>query len=374
MTVPFLDIGAIHTQLRSEISCALADVVDSGNFVRGAQVEAFEAEFASFVDADHCVGTGNGLDALELALRAHGVQAGDEVIVAAHTFIATWLAVTRIGAVPIPVDAGTGSFLIDCENVKLKVSAKTRAIVPVHLYGEPVLLTALRAVADHHGLALVEDAAQAHGASIDGRPVGSIGTCAWSFYPGKNLGALGDGGAVTTNDSQVADRVRLLGNYGSRRKYVHEVAGFNSRLDEIQAAVLRVKLRALRGHNARREAIAQTYTRGLGHLLDVPAHGSGAKSSWHLYVVRHPQRDRLQMSLAAKGVETLIHYPTPVHLQPPYRTVFGKTHLPWAERYAGEVLSLPIGPAMTDAQVTAVIGSITSALASDPTLSRRGDR
>jgi dTDP-4-amino-4,6-dideoxygalactose transaminase len=345
--IPFLDLRAAYLELQPEIDAAVARVLASGWYVLGQEVEAFEAEFAAYVEAAQCVGVGNGLDALELALRAMGVGEGDEVIVPAHTFIATWLAVSRCGAVPVPVEPLEATCNIDPARIEAAITSRTKVIVPVHLYGQPADLDPILAVARRHGLRVLEDAAQAHGARYGGRRIGAHGdAAAWSFYPGKNLGALGDGGAVTTSDPEIADRLRLLRNYGSRHKYVHEVQGFNSRLDSIQAAVLRVKLPHLDEWNARRQAIASVYREALrASNLALPEVAEGCSPVWHLFVVRHPERDALLRRLASAGMETLVHYPTPPHRQQAYcAATLGEARYPIAERLANEVLSLPIGP------------------------------
>jgi dTDP-4-amino-4,6-dideoxygalactose transaminase len=342
--IPFLDLGAINAELDAELVEATTRVVRSGWYVLGPEVEAFEAAFAQYTGARHCIGVGSGLDALALALDAAGVGPGDEVVVPAHTFVATWLAVTRTGATPVGADADPATGLVDPDAVARAITPRTRAIVPVHLYGQTADLHALQQLADAHGLTVVDDAAQAHGAEHRGRRIGALtDATAWSFYPGKNLGALGDGGAITTDDDALADRLRMLRNYGSRQKYVHEVAGTNSRLDELQAAVLTVKLGHLDAANAARRAVAACYRERLGDLaLDLTPWGTHA---WHLFVVRHRDRDALQAHLDAHGVQTLVHYPVPPHRQAAYAA--GGPGFPVAERLAAEVLSLPIGPHLT---------------------------
>ena len=347
--IRFLDLKAIHAGIADELQEAAARVVASGWYVLGPEVEAFEAEWASYVDAKHCVGVGNGLDALTLTLRALGVGAGDEVVVPSHTFVATWLAVAACGATPVPAEVDEKTYNL----TSFSAGPRTRAVLPVHLYGQPTAIPTARSLVYE-----IEDAAQAHGARIDGRRVGSQGTACWSFYPGKNLGALGDGGAVTTSDDDVARSLRLLRNYGSERKYVHEQAGVNSRLDELQAAVLRVKLRHLDAWNARRASIAARYTEALSGVVETPFVPSNVEPSWHLYVVRSEDRDGLQQRLADRGVETLIHYPTPPHRQPAFASAVS---LPIAERLAAEVLSLPMGPHLSDADVDAVIAAVRDA-------------
>lgn len=347
MQIPFLDVGAAYRELKPEIDAAISRVLDSGWYILGPEVDAFEAEYAAYCEAEHAIGVANGLDALHLALLAMGVGPGDEVIVPSNTYIATWLAVSQCGATPVPVEPVEATYNIDPARIEAAITPATRVILPVHLYGQPADLDPILAIARQHGLRVLEDAAQAHGARYKGRRIGAHGDAvAWSFYPGKNLGALGDGGAVTTNDPELADRIRVLRNYGSRVKYVNEVKGFNSRLDPIQAAVLRVKLRVLDEWNARRSGIAQRYLEGLaGSGLVLPQVPEWAEPVWHLFVVRHPQRDALVKRLNEAGVGTLIHYPVPPHLQGAYAEMgFGVGAFPVAERMADEVLSLPIGP------------------------------
>lgn len=362
MTVPFLDLGAAYRELRTDIDAAVARVLSSGWYLLGAENEAFEAEFAAYCGGRHCVAVGSGLDAIVLTLRALDIGPGDEVLVPSHTFIATWLAVAATGATPVPVEPEQATFLIDAGALEAAVTPRTRAIVPVHLYGQPVDLDAVDAVAGRHGLAVVEDAAQAHGAYYRGARVGSRFAAAFSFYPGKNLGAQGDGGAVVTSDADLAAKLRLLRNYGSTVKYHHEIKGTNSRLDELQAAMLRVKLAHLDEWNARRQAVADRYVSELGGLPGVvlPAVPGWASHVWHLFVLRVTERDRLQERLTAAGVGTLIHYPVAPHRSPAFAEL-GLTGLPVAERLAGEVLSLPMGPHLTTAQVDQVIAAVRDA-------------
>ncbi|CAM5299111.1 DegT/DnrJ/EryC1/StrS family aminotransferase [Thauera mechernichensis] len=359
MKVPFLDLHAAYLELKPEIDAAIARVLDSGWYILGPEVDAFEAEYAAYCEAEHAIGVANGLDALHLALLAMGVGPGDEVIVPSNTYIATWLAVSQCGATPVPVEPVEATYNIDPARIEAAITPATRVILPVHLYGQPADLDPILAIARKHGLRVLEDAAQAHGARYKGRRIGAHGDAvAWSFYPGKNLGALGDGGAVTTNDPELADRIRVLRNYGSRVKYVNEVKGFNSRLDPIQAAVLRVKLRVLDEWNARRRGIAQRYLEGLaGSGLMLPQVPEWAEPVWHLFVVRHPERDALVKRLNEAGVGTLIHYPVPPHLQEAYSEMgFGVGAFPVAERMAGEVASLPIGAQMAAEGVEVISG------------------
>jgi dTDP-4-amino-4,6-dideoxygalactose transaminase len=364
MNIPFLDLGAPYRELRPEIDAAVARVLASGWFVGGPEVDAFEADYAAYCGATHCVGVANGLDALHLALRAMDVGPGDEVIVPSNTYIATWLAVSQCGATPVPVEPDARTCNIDPALIEAAITPATRVILPVHLYGQPADMDAILAIARQHGLRVLEDGAQAHGARYRGQRLGAHGDAvAWSFYPGKNLGAMGDGGAVTTNDAQLADRLRVLRNYGSRVKYVNEVQGTNSRLDPLQAAILRVKLAHLDDWNARRRAIAARYQQGLASRgLSLPQVPDWAEPVWHLYVVQHPQRDALQQQLQAAGVGTLIHYPIPPHLQQAYAVAgFAQRQFPKAEQMASQCLSLPMGPHLADDQAGAVISAVNEA-------------
>ena len=370
--IPFLDLGAATEELRAPIDDAIARVLSSGWYVLGPEVEAFEADFARYCGATHAVGVGNGLEALHLALRAMEVGPGDEVIVPSNTYIATWLAVSQCGATVVPVEPLAATHNMDPAAVEAAITGRTKVLLPVHLYGQPADMDPLLEIARRHGLRVLEDAAQAHGARYKGTRIGAHGDAvAWSFYPGKNLGALGDGGAVTTSDDVLADQLRVLRNYGSRRKYVNEVQGFNSRLDPIQAAVLRVKLAVLDEWNARRAVIADSYGKQLANTgLVLPEVPGWAQPAWHLYVVRHPDRDALQAALAARGVQTLIHYPIAPFDQQAYAGAAAKgVRHPAADAYpiasclAREVLSLPIGPHLSDAHVATVIDAVRAELA-----------
>ncbi len=361
--VAFLDVRAGYLELRREIDAAIATVLESGWYVGGQAVEDFESAWAQYCGCAHALGVGNGLDALSLALQAVGVGPGDEVLVPSHTFIATWLGVTHIGAHPVPIEPIADGFHLDTARIEAAITPRTRAIVPVHLYGQPADLDPIVSIARRHGLKVVEDAAQAHGARYKGRRIGAHGDAvAWSFYPGKNLGAFGDAGAVTTDCAQTASRIAMLRNYGSSQRYVHEVIGRNSRLDPIQAAVLSVKLRHLDAWNARRQAVAARYLRALRDLdLGLPDTPAWADSVWHLFVVTHRQRDALAGALAAAGVQTLVHYPIPPHLQAAYG---GGTlpEQPLARSLAQQVLSLPMGPHLDETQQDYVIDRVVRAL------------
>ena len=351
MNVPFLDLRAAYRELQAEIDAAVQRVVSSGWYVLGREVEGFEAEFAAYCEVRHCIGISNGLDALELALRGYGIGAGDEVIVPANTFIATWLAVSRTGAVPVPVEPENRPTPSRRAGSRAAITPRTRAVIPVHLYGQPADMQPIVDLARRHGLKVIEDAAQAQGARYRTRRAGGLGdAAAFSFYPGKNLGAMGDAGALVTDDDELAARVRRLRNYGSVVKYQHEVQGFNARLDELQAAVLRVKLPRLDDWNDRRRTLAARYLEGLARVpsLGLPHVPEGVEPVWHLFVVRHPRRDELQRHLSRAGVETLIHYPVPPHRSNAYADLdFGPGAFPVAERIAATVLSLPMGPHLT---------------------------
>jgi dTDP-4-amino-4,6-dideoxygalactose transaminase len=361
--IPFLDLGAAYRELKTEIDAAVQRVLDSGWYILGPEVEAFEIEWATYCEADHAVGLANGLDALILALRALDIGPGDEVIVPSNTYIATWLAVTALGARPVPVEPDPATHNIDPARIAAAITPATRALLPVHLYGQPADLDPILELARRHGLAVVEDAAQAHGARYKGRRIGAHGdVVCWSFYPGKNLGALGDGGAVTTNRADLADRIRVLRNYGSRVKYVNEVQGVNSRLDPIQAAVLRAKLPYLDAWTDRRRAIAVIYHQGLaGAGLTLPLVRDWADPAWHLYVIGTSDRAALQAQLSKSGVSSLIHYPIPPHMQAAYAGLgLPPEALPVSRRLATEVLSLPIGPQMAVADANRVIAALSA--------------
>lgn len=359
MVVPFLDLKKLHEEIREPLELAFKRVLDSGWFITGPEVEAFESEFANYSDVKHCVGLGNGLDAIHLLLRAYGIGPGDEVLVPSNTFIATWLAVSQCGATPVPVEPDINTHNINPDALVAAITLRTKAIIPVHLYGQPADMDRINAVAQQYGLVVIEDAAQAQGARYKGRRVGSLGhAAATSFYPGKNLGALGDAGAILTNDKSIADKVRILRNYGSEVKYKHEFAGYNTRLDEMQAAFLRVKLAVLDDWNARRREAANQYNTQLQSLasenfLGLPFVPDWAEPVWHLYVIRSKKRDALRDYLEKQGVSTVIHYPIPPHQQACYQE-FAKNHLPIAQVLATEVLSLPMSSAITINEISVV--------------------
>ena len=359
--IPFLDLKAPYLELKQQLDEAIARVVSSGWFVGGGEVDQFEADYAQYCGSAHAVSVANGLDALHLALRAMDVGPGDEVIVPSNTYIATWLAVSQCGAAPVPVEPDAHTYNIEPALIEAAITPRTKVILPVHLYGQPADIDPILAIARKHGLRVLEDGAQAHGARYKGQRLGAHGDAvAWSFYPGKNLGAMGDGGAVTTNDAQLADRLRLLRNYGSRAKYVNEVQGYNSRLDPLQAAILRVKLAHLDEWNARRSAIAVRYQQDLaGCGLTLPHVPDWAEPVWHLYVVQHPQRDALQQALADAGVGTLIHYPIPPHRQQAYESAgYAVNQFPVAEMISNQCLSLPISPHLQSDDASTVIAAL----------------
>jgi dTDP-4-amino-4,6-dideoxygalactose transaminase len=359
--VPFLDLAGPYEELRNELDEAYFRCMQSGWYILGREVEAFEQEFAEYCGVQHCVGVGNGLEALHLILRGYGVGAGDEVIVPSNTYIATWLAVSYSGARPVPVEPDPETFNIDPARIEAAITPRTKAIMPVHLYGQPADMDPITELARERGLRVIEDNAQAQGARYKGRRTGSLGDAAGnSFYPGKNLGALGDAGAVTTNDAELADRVRTLRNYGSKKKYYNDHKGFNSRLDELQAAFLRVKLKRLDEWNARRHAVAARYQAQLPRAaLVLPSVPAWAQPVWHLFVVRHDERDRFQQNLTERGVGTLIHYPVPPHLSGAYADQqMPNGMFPIAEALASTVLSLPIGPHLTQGQAETVVEEI----------------
>jgi dTDP-3-amino-3,4,6-trideoxy-alpha-D-glucose transaminase len=354
--IPFFDLAASVREHRPALIEAATRVIDSGHYILGRELAAFESDFAAFCGTRHAIGVGNGLDAITLILRALDIGPADEVIVPGHTFVATWLAVSQVGAIPVGVDIDPATFNIDPKLVPAAITSRTRAIIAVHLYGRAAQMAALAEIACAHGLALVEDAAQAHGAVHGGRRVGGLGTAAaFSFYPTKNLGALGDGGAVTTDDDDLAERVRTIRNYGSRTKYRHQVAGVNSRLDEVQAGFLAARLPHLEAENARRRAIAARYDAGLANVPGIVRPALDTDAVWHLYVIRNAARDALQQALADLGVGTLVHYPTPPYLQPVYAATHSGARLQECARAACDVLSLPLWPEMADDQVDAVI-------------------
>lgn len=358
--VPFSTVEFIHKACEDELRQAFDRVLAGNWFVQGTACKQFEEDFANFCRTKYCVGCGNGLDAIALTLRAMGISAGDEVIVPAFTFIATALAVEYTGAKPVFVEVDPETALLNPAFIESAITGRTRAIIAVHLYGQPAPMKEICAIAQKHGLKVIEDAAQAHGAVYEGVRTGALGDAAcFSFYPGKNLGALGDGGCVTTNDIEIARKVRAIGNYGADKRYVHDYQGVNSRLDEMQAAFLSVKLKQLEEHNAERATIVARYLNEIKNskiLLPVIKHGT---SAWHLFVVRCKERDGLQSYLTQKGIGTIIHYPIPMHCQKAFEQ-YGmvRGEYPIAESLSDTVLSLPLFSGMTDAQINYVIDTI----------------
>lgn len=364
MTISFLDLKSPYQELKEELDAAYKRVMDSGWYILGKEVDAFENEFAAYCETKYCIGVGNGLDALHLIIRAYDIGPGDEVIVPANTYIATWLAVTHAGATPVPVEPDERTYNIDPAKIERAITPKTKAILVVHLYGQPVDMDCINSLAHKHGLKVIEDCAQAHGARYKGRKTGGLGDAAgFSFYPGKNLGAIGDGGAITTNDPELADRIKVLRNYGSRIKYHNEVIGFNSRLDELQAALLRVKLTKLDEWNIRRGRVAGRYLLELSGSPDLilPYVPDWAEPAWHLFVIRYAQRDALQKALTDTEIGTMIHYPIPPHLQPAYAELgIPSGQYPITETIHKEILSLPMGPHLLPDQESFICSSIKS--------------
>lgn len=355
--IPFVDLAAQYESLRAEIGASMQAVLDKGDYILGRDVEAFEKEFAAFTEVEHCVGLDNGMSALELGLKAVGVGPGDEVIAPANTFIATVLSITNAGATPVLVDHDPETYTIDPKAIERALTPNTKAIMPVHLYGQCADMDAIMEIARARNLKIVEDACQAHGARYKGKRAGSFGdAAAFSFYPGKNLGGYGDGGALTTNNVKVADKIKMLRNYGQAYKYHHVEKGGNRRLDSLQASILRVKLRHLESWNAARRANAARYNTALAGLgLELPQTAAGCDHVWHLYVIRTSQRDALKQHLTDHGVTVGLHYPTPIHMQPAYTDLgYKQGDFPLSERYATEILSLPMYAELTASQIDKV--------------------
>jgi len=356
--IPFLDLKCVNLRHEAEYSGVLQRVLQSGSFIQGEELAKFERAFSQYCGVEHTVGVSNGLDAIFLILKAYGIGPGDEVIVPANTFIATWLAVSRSGATIVAVEPDDCTFNLSAAQVASAVTSQTRAIIVVHLYGICTSMEGLQSLANEHDLRLIEDAAQAHGARYRGQITGGMGdAAAFSFYPGKNLGALGDAGAITTRDPELAERVRKLSNYGSSKKYIHDHVGYNCRLDELQAGFLQIRLAHLDADNNNRRRIATAYLEGLRDCrLTLPYVPDGCEPVWHLFVVRTPDRDELHNFLAGQGIISLIHYPIPPHLQGAYENMgWRKGTFPISERMHEQVLSLPLCPTMTDEDVAYVI-------------------
>ncbi len=358
-SVPFLDLKAPYHELKIELDDAYQRVMHSGWYLLGNELSAFETEFANYCGTHYAIGVANGLQALELILRAYDIGENDEVIVPSNTYIASWLAITQVGAKIVPVEPDVRTYNMDPTQIETAITSKTKAIMPVHLYGQTADMAPIATIAKKYNLKIIEDAAQAHGAMYQGKKAGALGdAAAFSFYPGKNLGAFGDGGAITTNDSMLAERIKMLRNYGSKIKYQNEERGTNSRLDEYQAAILRVKLKYLDEWNARRSLVANFYQKNLLQYKDItlPTILENCHHAWHLFVIRHPNRAALQTKLMEKGIQTLIHYPIPPHKQTAYKEMQNYT-LPISEKIHDEILSLPMGPHLTVEQMEVVVGA-----------------
>lgn len=367
--IPFLELKPSYLELKEAMDLAYQRVMNSGWYLLGEETEAFESEFAAYTGTKHCVTVGNGLDALRIALEAHDIGPGDEVIVPAHTFIATWLAVSQCGATPVAVDVRQDTANLDASLLEGALTERTKAIIPVHLYGQPADMDPICQFASKHGLIVIEDAAQAHGARYHDRKCGTLGhAAAFSFYPGKNLGAFSDGGAITTDDDALARKARMLRNYGSEKRYYHELPGTNSRLDELQAAFLREKLRHLDEWNLRRTRFAEDYSSRLSSLaprLSLPSAPEWASPVWHLFVIRHNMRDQLQQHLVDQDIQTAIHYPIPPHQSAAYPS-YSQLNFPVAEGLSGKILSLPCGPHFTAEQIAQVADQVMSFVEAHP--------
>jgi dTDP-4-amino-4,6-dideoxygalactose transaminase len=365
MKIPFLNLKRQYDFQKNEIDNAIGRVLNSGQFILGEEVTKFESTYAQYCESKYCCSVANGLEALKLSLLSLGLGKGDEIIVPAHTFIATWLAVTHIGATPIPIEPEEDSYNINPNLIQEKITNKTKAIIIVHLYGHPANIDPIKKIAKKNSLFLIEDAAQAHGAKYKKKMIGSHGDIvAWSFYPGKNLGALGDGGAITTNSLKLYEKIKILRNYGSDKKYINPSIGFNSRLDSIQAAILNVKLTFLNEANNKRNQIALKYLDAFQNSsLILPRICSDSTHVWHLFILRHSRRDIFIKELNKLGIQALIHYPVPPHLQKAYSCLqLSKGSLPVTEKICSEVMSLPIDPLMSDNEIDFVINGVHKAL------------
>lgn len=361
MNIPFLDLKKSYVEIKKELDAAYSRVMNSGWYILGDEVEAFENEFADYIGVNYCIGVSNGLDALKILLEAYGIGEGDEVLVPANTYIATWLAVSHVGAKPVPVDVSKLTYNMNPDLISKALTKKTKAVIPVHLYGRAAEMTSICELAQKHNLVIIEDAAQAHGCQMHGKKVGTFGHAAgFSFYPGKNLGAFGDGGAITTNDPGIASLVRKIINYGSQQKYIHDIKGLNCRLDPLQASFLRVKLKYLDIWNSRRQEVARRYFNNLqSSSVVLPSSGEAGSHIWHLFVIKYPNRDWLMKELEKTGIQTLIHYPYPPHLQKAYRDLgYQVGDFPVTECLASDVLSLPMGPHLSIEQQDYVIDTL----------------
>jgi dTDP-4-amino-4,6-dideoxygalactose transaminase len=371
MKIPLVDLKAQYSSIKPEIDAAVQRVLDETDFISGSAVTEFEKSFAAYCGARSAVGLANGTDALQLSLLALGVGRGDEVITAVNTFIATSEAISATGAQPVFIDNDPQTYTIDVKKIEEKISPRTKAIIPIHLYGQPAAMDAINEIAARHNLVVIEDAAQAHGASFNGKTVGTLGRLAcFSFYPGKNLGAYGDAGAIVTNDEALANKVRMLANHGRLKKYEHEIEGYNSRLDTLQAAILSVKLRRLRAWTEKRRQNASTYSQLLARAANIvtPVVHPDSLHVFHLYVVRVQHREKVQQALKEAGIATGIHYPIPLHMQPAYKHLGIPTgSYPVAERFAGEILSLPMYPELTGDQIAFICDTLIKACQSNTT-------
>jgi len=363
MNVKFLDLSLSHIELKDEINNAIQNDMQSGVYIGGEVVNGFESQYASYVSSKYCVGVANGLDAIRLSLMALDIKKGDEVIVPSHTFIATWLAVSQCGAIPVAVDPDINTYTIDVCKIEEAITEKTKAIIPVHMYGQPADLDEILRIAKKYRLYVIEDAAQAHGASYKGKKIGAHSDLvAWSFYPGKNLGAMGDAGAVTTNNKKYAEKIRMLGNYGSDTKYINTEVGINSRLDTIQASILSVKLKYLGEWNKIRTIVAGLYLKDIKSTgITLPVDIDINNSAWHIFPIRCKNRDKIINHLSKNNIQTLIHYPIPPHKQKCYKSRYSNRDLKVSEIISNELVSIPIGPHMSIEHVEFVISNINRA-------------
>lgn len=362
--IPLVDLRAQYLSIKSEIDQAMASVIGDSAFIGGKYAAEFEKSFADYLNVRHCIGVGNGTDALFIVIKSLGIGPGDEIITAANTFIATSEAISLAGAKPVFIDCNKETYNIDANLIENAITAKTKAIIPVHLYGQPADMDPILALAGKHNLKIIEDAAQAHGADYKGKKAGTFGSAAtFSFYPGKNLGAYGDAGAIVTNDDKLAKKVRMFANHGRQDKYLHEIEGINSRLDGMQAAILSVKLKHLDDWIKRRREIAKRYNEALREIVETPRALEGASHVYHLYVIRVKSREKVQQRLLENGISTGIHYPVPLPLQPAYRQLnYQPADFPVASGLAGEILSIPVYESMTDEQVDFVIQKLKEAI------------
>jgi dTDP-4-amino-4,6-dideoxygalactose transaminase len=359
--INFVNLDREHKDLEEELLLSLNNTLHSSDFINSTSLKTFESEFASYCGCKYSAGVGSGLDALVMLLKAHCIGPGDEVIVPAHTFIATWLAVSHVGAIPVPVDIDEKTFNINVDLIQNVINKNTKAVIAVHLYGQPAELDKIIKVSRENNLVVLEDAAQAHGALYKGKRIGSLKTdgCAFSFYPTKNLGAIGDGGAITTNNKVVCDKIKLLRNYGSLKKYNHEIIGFNSRLDEIQASILSIKLKKLDKWNKKRDFIAQRYSKEITNKkITLPLIVTGTHV-WHLYVIRTQERDKLASYLAKKNIQSSIHYPNPPFKQKAYQDSYTKSY-PVTSNICKEILSIPMDPFLQTNEVNRIIDALNN--------------